>query len=495
MFDTSRQSGVLMHISSLPGPFGVGVLGKEALDFIDLISQLGFKVWQILPLNPIDEFYSPYKSSSAFAGNYIYIDPRSLKGMGLVTQDEIDICLCQSDESKANYEFAYEKRLALLRIAYSRVTDTLKISIDEFSAQNQWVEPYALYCALKDYNNGEPWWKWDFGFDDYEFCKRQHNKFLQQINFYKFVQYIFFTQWIVVKSYANSKGIKIMGDMPFYVSMDSADVWSNTYCFQIDENTYKPVGVSGVPPDYFSSDGQLWGNPLYNWQVLEDEGYSWWLSRIAFLKQNLDIVRIDHFRAFSSYWSVDPESETARNGKWEKGPGEKFINILNNLYPDISLVAEDLGDIDNDVRTLLKSCNIPGMRVLQFGFEDMNDSIHLVHNYPTDCIAYIGTHDSNTFVGFINELSPEKRQYTFDYIGYCRGEYSSNACHCAIETLWRSSAALTIVTVQDMLGLYSESRMNTPGKTQGNWLFRITQDELNSIDRNYFIKLNNLFRR
>ncbi len=500
MINADRGSGILMHISSLPGPFGVGVLGKEALDFIDLISNMGFKIWQVLPLNPVDEVHSPYKSTSAFAGDYIYIDPRSLKSIGLVSDSEIEACYCNCDNTEAQYNFAATKRLALLKIAFSRLTDTMKASIDEFVSANKWVEPYALYCAIKDYNNGSPWWDWSLGMDDYEYCKNQHNKFSHSINFYKFIQYIFYLQWSVVKNYANSKGIKIMGDMPFYLSMDSADVWSNPYYFQLNQDTLKPLGVAGVPPDYYSPDGQLWGNPLYDWEVLEDEGYSWWISRLTHLTQNFDIVRMDHFRAFASYWAVDPEAQTAKYGMWVEGPGRKLFNIIKNSLPDANLIAEDLGCIGDDVTDLLDFCKYPGMRVFQFGLNDMGNSIHLPHNFSTNCIAYIGTHDSDTLVGFLKSMPDIKRKKAFDYISFrendlSQKDYCDLACQYTIETLWRSNASLVMASIQDICGLDSDSRMNTPGTTNKNWTFRATQEQLNSIDRDYFTNINNLYGR
>ncbi|MEG1819667.1 MAG: 4-alpha-glucanotransferase [Oscillospiraceae bacterium] len=500
MLNALRSSGVLFNISSLPGPFGVGVFGKEALDFIDMISDMGFKYWQVLPIGPIDEANSPYKSSSAFAGSLLYIDPRSLKSMGLVSQDEVDNCLCHSDERKANYTFAAEKRLALLRIAYSRIDQQMRSSIDNFATQNTWVESYALFCAIKVNQGGTPWWEWDFGYDDYEFCKRQYFKFIPSINFYKFIQYIFYLQWSIVKNYANFKGIKLIADMPFYLALDSADVWSNTYNFQIDEETLKPNGFAGVPPDYFSDDGQLWGNPLYNWKAMEDDGYSWWISRFKFLSQRFDITRIDHFRAFSSYWAVDPDSETAKNGKWLDGPGQKFFSILDNTLPGINLIAEDLGYVGEDVRELLKSAEIPGMRVMQFGLEDIKDSPHLPHNYSFNTVSYIGTHDSDTFVGFINNLPPEKKQFALDYCGFRQSSTDDTVnnllyCKSAIEALWRSNSFLTVLTIQDMCAMNTDARLNKPGTKSGNWLFRCTQDELDSIDREYFKKINKVFKR
>jgi len=500
MFVNTRSSGVLMHISSLPGPFGVGVLGKEALDFVDFISQLGFSAWQILPINPVDEYYSPYKSSSAFAGNYMFIDPRSLKAIGLVSQEEIDTCICTQNDTTTNYNFAAEKRLSLLRVAFSHISNTILSSLDEFSSKHKWVEPYALYMAVKESQGGTPWWQWTLGYDDYEYCKLEHEKFTQQINFWKFTQYIFYSQWSVIKNYANSKGIKIIGDMPFYISMDSADVWSNSYYFQLELNTLKPLSVSGAPPDYFSSDGQIWGNPLYNWDNLEEEGYSWWISRLDFLNNNFDIIRITHFRAYASYWSVPADAKTAKGGKWFQGPGQNFFKAVKNSLPDIILIADDLGRIEDDVIELLNSNDISGICVMQLGFEDTSESKHLPHNYNNNTVAYIGTHDNNTFLGFLYELSPEKRKFALDYCGFHGSDWSKSgcdniACRCAFEALWRSPANLTIITIQDICGMGNSTRMNIPSTQEDNWLFRVASDYLNSIDRDYFTRINNLFKR
>jgi len=500
MFVDTRSSGVLMHISSLPGPFGVGVLGKEALDFIDLISELGFSYWQVLPLNPTDEFYSPYKSHSAFAGNYLFIDPRYLNALGLVTQDEVNACVYSDDFKKINYDFVSEKMISLLKVAFSRAGSSILTSIDDFSSKHTWVEPYALYMAVKDSQNGKPWWQWSAGYNDYEYCKTKFDLFTNQINFWKFTQYIFYSQWAVLKTYANSKGIKIIGDMPFYISMDSADVWSNLYYFQVDFETLKPTRVSGAPPDYFSKHGQIWGNPLYNWSHLEDEGYSWWVSRFEFLNNNFDAIRVTHFRAFASYWSVPADAEKSSQGKWYQGPGQKLFNIVKNKVPDLNLIADDLGRVESDVADLLESSQTPGIRVMLLGLEEEDDNKHLPHNYSSDSIAYLGTHDNNTFIGSLYKLTNKHRDYVLQYCGFCGSDWTkcgrdSLANRCALETLWRSPAILAIAPMQDLCAMSGSSRMNTPGTQKGNWIFRVTNGDIADLDKNYLKRLNTIFYR
>lgn len=500
MFNNSRSSGVLMHISSLPGPFGSGVLGKEALDFIDFLQECGFKNWQILPLNPIDKYNSPYKSPSAFAGNYMYIDPRSLICIGLLSKEEVESCYIKHSSNICDFENSKIKMLTLLKLAFSRTREDTINEIEKFSKHNKWLEPYALFMSVKESENGAHWWEWKNGYCDYEYCLHDYNKFTHSINFWKFVQYMFFSQWNMLKGYANSKGINIIGDIPFYVSLDSADVWSNTYYFDLNVESYKPNAVAGVPPDYFSENGQLWGNPLFNWDALKEEGYCWWIDRFKFLNRNFDMIRIDHFRAFSSYWAIPYGAKTARNGRWLKGPSRDFFNTLHDKLPDINLVAEDLGDIDDDVRDLLSYTDLPGMKVMEFGLEDIPNSIHLPHNFDENFVAYLGTHDCNTFLGFLKSLPEEKRTATLKYIGFYGDNWQkegceNKACRCAIESLWRSNAFLSIVSIQDMCGLGEKHRMNIPGIKKDNWNFRITKYQLENIDKGYYTRINEMFNR
>lgn len=494
-----RMSGVLMHISSLPGPFSTGVLGKEAINFIDLIKNCGFKCWQVLPLNPVDKFNSPYKSSSAFAGNYIFIDPRKLADMGLVSDDDIHFCL-NDNINKVDYDFAKEKTLCLLNKAFNNVNKDLNKQIEQFSINSDWLEPYALFMAIKEIQNFKPWWLWEEKYRNFELCKNESKYFIERINFWKFVQFIYYKQWHEIKNYANKNGISIIGDIPIYVALDSADVWSNTKYFDLNPEDYTPRKVAGVPPDYFSENGQLWGNPLFDWDSLEQDNYSWWIKRFKHLKDSFDIVRIDHFRAFASYWAVPFGSDTAINGQWIDGPREKFFDVLNSTFPDINLIAEDLGFLTDDVRNLLHYTSLPSMKVMEFGFEDMNDNEHLPHNYAENCVAYLGTHDCNTWLGFIKQLENYKRDRAFAYFGCYDNNWDKEGCMnpiclAGIDALLRSRAKIVIITIQDLCGLGENNRMNVPGVEQNNWNFRISNKSLENIDNKYYTSKNKEFIR
>ncbi|NCC86927.1 MAG: 4-alpha-glucanotransferase [Clostridia bacterium] len=496
----ARSSGMLMHVSSLPGPFGVGVLGREALDFVDFISQLGFSSWQIVPLNPINNCQSPYKISSAFAGNYVFIDPRSLKTLGLVSQEEVDTCIYAKSETAYNYDFAAEKMLALLKVAFSRISNTMLTSIDDFSSKHKWIEPYSLYMAIRESQGGAPWWEWTSGYDDYEYCKLQYNKFTSQINFWKFTQYIFYSQWSVIKNYANIKGIKIIEDMPFHVSMDSADVWSNSYYFRFDINDLKSSNVSSDTDNSFLANDQACSNPLYNWDNLEDEGFSWWISRLKFLNNNFDIIKITNFKSFESYLSIPPDEKITEREKWVQVSGQNFFKAIKNSLSDINLIANDLGNIEDDVIELLNNNNIYGVCAMQLGFEYASKNDHLPHNYTKNTIAYLGTHDNKTFIDFLHELATDKREFTLNYCGF-RGEdwatpkYDNIACRCAFEALWRSPATLTIINIKDICGMTSSDSKDLAGKQQNNWYFRVASDYLHNIDGDYFKRINEIFKR
>lgn len=495
-----RTAGVLLHLSSLNGPFSVGVMGKEAFAFVDKLQRTGFSLWQMLPLCPVDHTGSPYCSVSAFAGNVAFIDPRLLKADGLVTDEEVRENEYHGSEFAADWNFAVQKRLSLLKKAFLRIDDDTRQLISIFAGQNDWARPFALFSALKDYHNQKPWWEWENRFAHYETALAHADEFEEETQFYIFTQYVFFTQFRSLKEYANSRGISIMGDMPIYVSRDSADVWSNTELFLLDKVTLAPSKVAGVPPDYFSEDGQLWGNPLYDWEKMEDDGYRWWIKRIGAALKLFDRVRIDHFRAFASYWAVDAESETAKNGEWLKGPGMKLFEKIRSALPQADIVAEDLGTFGEDVVKLLEDTNFPGMRVIQFGFDVNSDSTHLPHNYDKNCVAYVGTHDNNTILGWLWEASEQERAFALRYCcfggnNWGEGGFYSGSCRAVIEAVWRSSAQTAVVAVQDMCGFGSDARMNRPGTSEDNWSFRITQGALDGIDENYFREINSVYRR
>lgn len=501
-----RSSGILMHISSLPGKYGIGTFGKESRFFVDLLNKMGCTYWQTLPLGPVDEHHSPYKSPSAFAGNPYFIDPELLAEEGLLTPDEL-----RQNEYPTPYSAAYqwldETRMALFRKAFSRLNDTQRAAIKAFSLEQQnWLPDFALYVTLKNHFDNKDWYLWD------NIGLRNHHEgalveartaYAEEILFYEFLQYEFSRQWGALKRYANDLGVQIIGDMPIYVSLESSDVWAHRDLFDLDAKGY-PNHIAGVPPDYFSCDGQRWGNPLYNWKVMKATAYKWWIDRLGRSLEIYDAVRIDHFRAFSAYWAVARTAKTARNGKWIEGPGMVFWNAIFQAFsfkvPRI--IAEDLGVMDDGVINLLQETGLPGMRVLQFGFIEDGDSHHLPHNYVQNSIAYTGTHDNNTLLGYMWELPPYKRNYAFNYLDYrCHGDDwqeggpKSESCRQFIRCLWQSSAAVAMLPIQDLCGFGSDTKMNCPGLADGNWSFRITIDALNSIDTAWVYAMNGLYQR
>ena len=495
-----RTSGVLMHISSLPGKYGIGVMGEEALSFAKKLCNMGFHLWQVRPLNPVDGSGSPYCSGSAFAGNIALIDPVGLLKAGLITEAELKENEYDGTVYATDYTFALEKRLATLRKAYSRVNGDLKALIELFAQQNKWVRDYAHFTALKAHYGEKPWWEWDEKHARYSTALEDIDSFRDEIDFYIFTQYAFFTQWRRLKETANSIGIRFMGDMPIYVSRDSVDVWSNTELFQINEKSLAPTLVAGVPPDYFSEDGQLWGNPLYDWDKMEKDGYKWWISRIEASLKLYDSVRIDHFRAFASYWAVPAESKTAKVGEWIDGPGMKLFDKVKEALGDADIVAEDLGTFGEDVVKLLEDTQFPGMRVIQFGFDPNGDSTHLPHNYPKNSVAYVGTHDNNTILGWLWDAVPAERDFALRYCcfggtNWGDGGHHSGSCRAVTEAVWRSSAGIAIIAVQDMCGYGKDARMNIPGTSEKNWSFRIGQQGLDGIDEAYFREINRIYRR
>ncbi len=495
-----RTSGVLMHISSLPGKYGIGVMGDEAVKFAEKLCRMGFHLWQVLPLNPIDSSGSPYCSGSAFAGNICLIDPKGLFDLKLIDENELKENEYDGTIYSSAYSFAYEKRLKTLKKAFSKIDSDTKKLISIFCEQNKHIEQFAFYMALKNHYNEKPWWEWDEKHSRYENAVKDKDSFREQIDFYIFTQYIFFTQWRTLKEKVNSMGIRFMGDMPIYVSRDSVDVWSHRELFQINEKSLAPSHVAGVPPDYFSADGQLWGNPLYDWNKMDKDGYKWWIERIKNSLKLYDSVRIDHFRAFASYWAVPGDSKTAKVGKWIDGPGMKLFSKVKDALGDADIVAEDLGTFGEDVIKLLEDTAFPGMRVIQFGFDPNGDSTHLPHNYPKNSVAYVGTHDNNTILGWLWDATPPERDFAMRYCcfggnNWGDGGAHSGSCRAVIEAVWRSSANTAIVAIQDMCGYGKDARMNIPGTDKENWIFRIDQRGLDTIDEKYYKEINHIYRR
>lgn len=495
-----RMSGVLLPLSSVYGKYAVGVMGEEAHEFIDKIKDMGFSYWQVLPVGNTDEANSPYCSCSAFAGNYIYIDPRLLKEKYGISDTEIEDNIYSGSCYTADYDYAKDKRLAILKKAFLNLTEKQKDEIKHFGEANKHLQNYAYYMALKYKFNLAPWWVWDKEYRIYDEALKHVKENESEIFFQLFVQYEFYSQWNSLKEYANEKGVSILGDMPIYVSLDSADVWSHTSLFELEKDSLKPKKIAGVPPDYFSEDGQLWGNPIYNWAEMEKENFSWWIDRLKFALRIYDTVRIDHFRAFASYWEVDADAKTAKEGEWKQGPGMKLFDKIKAEIENPSIVAEDLGTFGEDVVKLLEDTQFPGMRVIQFGFDPNGDSTHLPHNYSENCIAYVGTHDNNTLLGWLYDASESERKFALDYCGYKGdrwgdGGYRSESCRSIIETVWKSCAKLSIIAFQDMCGFGNDARMNIPGTDKGNWLYRAGKDAMDNVDSNYYRHINSLFRR
>ena len=463
-----RKSGVLMHVSMLPGEYSCGAFGKEARDFIDLLEKAGFKIWQTLPFGWPDTNGSPYKSLSGFAGNPFFIDLPTLWEKGLITRDELEAAK-QKSPYLCEFDRLFSERLSLLRKASERVGEEERAKIDRAVRDNPELFDFCLFMAEK-----EP------GGEDALF-------------FHEFMQYEFLEEWYKIKAYANEKGIEIIGDIPIYLDPESSDVKAHPEYFQLDPETHAPTAVAGVPPDYFAEDGQLWGNPLYDWDRMKKDGYRWWKARIRHQLTLFDGIRIDHFRGFSAYWSVPADAETAKEGKWVTGPGREFVEELKKIAGKKLIIAEDLGDIDEDVVKLLKDTGLPGMRVFQFAFLS-DDNPHLPHYYPENVVAYSGTHDNNTLLGYIFDLSEEDRRKMLDYIGF-NGVDGKYACPYVIKTLMRSAAERVIFPVQDLLEYGMDTRMNTPGVADGNWAIRFTKEQLGKIDCAYWKKQNALYNR
>ena len=471
-----RQSGILLHISSLPSPHGVGTLGSWAYRFVDFLSGAGQSYWQILPLGPTGYGDSPYQTFSAFAGNPYLIDLDFLAADGLLTAEEIS----SADTSGETVDFGrlYETRPALLKLACSRGFARDAQAVSRFAADNGgWLQSYALFMAAKEYFGGKPWYEWP---DEIRLCRgrcAEYEALLRhEIDYHVYVQFLFNRQWTALKSYAAEKGIEFIGDVPIYVPLDSADVWANPQLFQLDADM-RPREVAGVPPDAFTADGQLWGNPLYDWDAMARDGYRWWQNRLNAAAKLFDVVRIDHFRGLASYWAVPAGEKTAKNGKWRSGPGKPFISAVKNGCPSIRFIAEDLGYLTDDVRELLEFSGFPGMKILEFAFDCREPSNYLPHTYGENCVCYVGTHDNATLVQWLCELRDEDHEYAKKYLGLNLEEgYAAGVIRGGMASV----AELFIVQMQDWLELGANARMNTPGSFGApNWRWRMKADALN----------------
>ncbi len=479
----TRYCGILVHPTSFPSPYGIGDMGQGAYDFIDFLAEAGLTLWQCLPLGPTGFGDSPYQSFSSFAGQPLIISPDKLREMHLLTDRDLSD-IPEWDEEKIDYGPAIIYKTELLKKSYKHFKASRSVKLHEAfetfcEAQGYWLNDYALFMALKDANGGRAWTQWP---EKYKFIKPRtrtitEKEYADEIGYYKYLQFIFSKQWRELRAYANKNHISIIGDIPIFVSPDSADVWGSKHLYQLDSKGF-PTAVAGVPPDYFSETGQLWGNPLYDWDAHAAEGYAWWTARIAHQLELVDYLRIDHFRGFESYWAVPYGEETAVNGQWIKGPGEDlFKAISKKLGDDLPIFAEDLGVITPEVEALRDAFNFPGMKVLQFGFEDLAENAFLPHQFKSsNCICYTGTHDNDTTRGWYESVSEKVRDKVRRYMR-CDGSYIT---WDFIRTAMASTAKYALFPLQDLFGLDSSARMNTPGVAAGNWAWRYRADRLNS---------------
>ena len=467
-----RASGILMPISCLPSPYGIGTFGKAAYEFVDFLKASGQRYWQLLPLNPIDSAGSPYSSVSTFAGNAYYIDPDILISEGFVTKSFVDSLDWGDDKSRVDYAKINIASESMLRQAFETGKQICLEQVNLFRYENPWVENYAFYMALKKSFDSKSWQDWpdeDIRMRRPEAMKFYSEKCADEIEYYVFVQYLFFEQWKALKEYGNKRGIKFIGDIPIYVALDSADVWSEPQWFRLDEKGH-PLLVSGCPPDPFAEDGQLWGNPLYDYQKMQWDGFGWWIRRVGGAEKLYDVIRIDHFRGFESYWAVPAGDKTAINGHWEKGPGMNLVGVLTSWFRNLRFIAEDLGFITPEVKQLLSDSGLPGMKLLQFAFteEEANDAAPYM--CPVNSIYYIGTHDNDTALGWVKTYHPGAVKKAAEYMNVKNEE---DWLDTMIRTAMGTPSFLYVMTMQDALGLGSEARMNVPGVPTGNWTWRM----------------------
>ena len=473
---SGRSSGILLPIFSLPSPYGIGTLGREAYAFADFLYAAGQKYWQLLPLGPTSYGDSPYQSFSTYAGNPYFIDLDYLIREGLLEQSEVDGADWGDNAQYVDYGKIYTARYSILRKAFQRGYPREKAAVELFAEQNEWLPNYALYMAVKAHFGMKSWLEWpDVGIRlrKPEAMERYSQDLAEDIAFYSYLQYLFFRQWKSLRDYIHSLGIKIIGDLPIYVAMDSADVWAEPEYFQLSEDL-TPTEVAGVPPDYFTADGQLWGNPLYDYDRMKKDGFSWWIRRVEGASRLFDIIRIDHFRGLESYWAVPYGETTARNGRWRKGPGMDLVGILNRLFPEVGFIAEDLGFITPEVHQLLADSGLPGMKLLEFAFDTRESCNTLPYTYSQNCVCYIGTHDNETVMQWMNRAAHSDVSTARKYLGINAVEgFNWGMIRGGMSTL----ADTFVVQMQDCLGLDEEGRINIPGKPDSNWRWRLLPGE------------------
>ena len=472
-----RTSGILLPVSSLPSPYGIGSFGKAAYAFADFLHNAGQGCWQILPLGPTSYGDSPYQSFSTFAGNPYFIDLDLLIQDGLLKKAEVTGLDWGNDARYVDYGKLYENRFPLLALAKKRGWERDMEAISAFAAENSgWLPDYALFMALKRHFDMRPWIEWpdrDIRLHTPEAVAHWREELREDVELFTYIQFLFFRQWKALKDYVNSIGIKIIGDLPIYVALDSADVWAEPQWFLLDEEG-RPTDVAGVPPDYFTADGQLWGNPLYNYDALRNDGYGWWIRRVGGAAKLFDVIRIDHFRGFESFWAVPYGDKTAKNGRWIKGPGMDLVGRLTGWFRDIEFIAEDLGYLTPEVTQLLSDSGLPGMKVLEFAFDSREPSDYLPHTYRTHCVCYTGTHDNTTLGAWPDEAAPADYAFAKQYLGLHKEEGFN---YGVIRGGMSSVAELFVAQMQDYLELGKGHRMNTPGNPEGNWRWRMLPSE------------------
>lgn len=473
-----RAAGILMHISSLPSPYGIGALGSEAYEFVDFLTRAGQAYWQILPVCPPGSGNSPYQSFSSFAGYMNFIDLELLRADGYLLKNEYASINWGTEPTRTDYALLDANREQIMRLAASRMNSSDIPDFEGFCDNNPWLDEYSLYMALKREYNGKPWYKWPapLKFRSPSAVSEARERLANDIRFYKIIQYVFFSQWKKLRNYANEKGIRLIGDLPIYVSYDSADVWSEPDQFYLDSEL-NMIDVAGCPPDKFTAAGQLWGNPLYRWDRMKEDGYSWWCKRFRHAISMFDYTRIDHFRGFDSYYAISANAKDARSGEWREGPGLSFFSTVEKSIGAMPFIAEDLGYVTSSVKQLLADTGFPGMKILQFAFSGNENSDHLPHNYQRNDVVYTGTHDNSTLSGWINSASAEELAYAERYLRLRRSEGFRLGM---IKSVWASVCDTAIIQMQDLLGLDDSARMNIPSKVGGNWEWRALKKQLSN---------------
>jgi 4-alpha-glucanotransferase len=494
-----RRSGILLHISSLPDKYGIGTLGDCAYRFVDFLKAAGQSLWQVLPLGPTGYGDSPYQCYSAFAGNPNFIDFTKLIEAGFLSENDPELCRVSDKSAWSDYSGYFKLKNAVLSRVYSvfekKASEQDNKDFADFCADNAvWLDDYALYMTLKYKFDMKMWTMWEdaYRLRDSETLENFRRENAGEINYWKFLQFLFYKQYGELKAYAALRGIKIIGDIPIYVSLDSSDIWANPKLFALDGD-YRPIEVAGCPPDVFSADGQLWGNPLYDWEAMESDGYAWWIRRIEAAGKLFDILRIDHFRGFESYYAIPASEKTARNGVWRKGPGANLFKVINQKGSNIpDFIAEDLGFLTDEVREMLRECGYPGMNILQFGF-DGGDSSYMPHNFLKNSVSYIGTHDNDTALGWFKSASPEVRRRAKKYMVLSKKE---GFVYGMIRTLMSSVSDTVVVQLQDWLVLGSSARFNTPSTIGGgNWLWQAKESDFSEKLAKQIKKLTERYMR